>query len=153
MVHIIDAGDRMSGGVGGRVAAGSCDYSNACSAVPLYLHALQVSTRGGEENLGEVRLEAGQDYLCLRIAEPAIELNDLWAVRCEHHTEIEHAAIGASHVHQALRDRLHDGAAYLRFYGGVPVLGKGRTEATHAAGIGAGVAVADALVVARRDHR
>jgi hypothetical protein len=92
---------------------------------------------------GEVGVEQREHRLCLGVAEAAVVLDEPWARSGEHEAGVEHADVGRPFGGQVVEHRLDEG--------GHEVVGierdRRRRVRPHAAGVGAGVALADALVV------
>ena len=99
--------------------------------------------RACQRQLGQVAVEQRQDRLCLGVTEAAVELEQLRAVLGEHEAGVQHAdvrgALGGEVIDHGL-DELRG-----QRVGVVP--GGCRRVRAHAAGVRAGVAVEDALVV------
>ena len=104
--------------------------------------------RDRHQQFGEVAFDARHDRLAFGIAEADIIFDQLGAVGGQHQPGIEHAAKRRSGLGHGARGRLDDLAHRPRFELGGEHRG-GRIGA-HAAGVGAGIALADALVVLRR---
>ncbi len=97
-------------------------------------------------------LQAGHDDLAFGIAEADIVFDDAWAVLVvDHQADEEDAAIGAAILLHA-DDGGRDDLVHHALLHGCIEDGRGRVGA-HAAGVGAGVAIADALVVLRACER
>ena len=91
----------------------------------------------------EVGREQRQDRLRLGIAESTVVFDQAWAVGGEHQPGVEHADVGRSGRGVVVEDRLHERREQF-----VGVIGDGRRRVgAHAAGVRAGVALADPLVV------
>ena len=112
---------------------------------------LEVPVGHGEEELGGVVGQEWEHHLSLGIPEAHVVLNDLGTVRRQHEAGVEHAPVVDAATPQ-LGDQRQDG----RVHDAVHRLGvhvRHRRVGAHAAGVGAGVAVADALEVLRRQQR
>ena len=111
----------------------------------------QIPPRRPEQHRREAALDHREDDLRLRIAEAHVELDDPWAVRRQHQTDVEHPAVLPALAAQTVERRVDDIAHDPRFELGV----EERTgpERTHAAGVRPGVAVEDALVILGRRER
>ena len=114
--------------------------------IPVRLGAIE---RPGErvlEQLEQVRLQPQEDRLRLRVAQPAVELQRLRiAGPVDHQARVQEAGVG----HALLCHALHRGQDDLAHHARVDFrrhYGRRRIRA-HAAGVGPGVAVAQALVV------
>ena len=96
-------------------------------------------------------METRKHGLGLGVAEAAVELQDLHAVRGDDETGVEHAAVvdptPAEGGHHRLHDLLHGGVYRLLLEA------RYRAVAAHAAGVGSLVAGEDAFVVLRRSER
>ena len=148
----VEAFDHIALGVVGRVATGRQHDANARAWVPLRFDLVQGLGEGGFHQQHQARLQAQHHRLGFRIAETAVELDDFRVTgfvdhqACVEETGVHVAFIGhATHgwpdhqVHDAL---VHVGGHHRR-----------RGVGTHAAGVRAAVAVADALVVLAGGHR
>ncbi len=96
----------------------------------------------------QVTLETQHQHLAFGIAEPGVIFDQLGALRRQHQPGIEHAGEGRPLGAQRVDRRPHDPVDRL-------LLQLGSQDArgavgAHAAGIGAGIAVADTLVILRR---
>ena len=115
------------------------------------LDALEVAPRSRGERAEEVALQTGQDRLGLGVAEAAVELEHFRSVRRQHQPGEEHADERRAAPRELLDDRLVNLLDELRDLVRTHS-GNGR-EGAHAAGVRAGVAVADPLEVLRRRER
>ena len=112
---------------------------------------VELAVRHGEEELGGVGGQQREHDLGLGVAEAHVVLNDLGAVGGQHEPGVEHAAVVDAAAAQLL-DQRQDGGVHERRPSRRVHVGHRRVGA-HAAGVGPGVAVADALEVLRRDER
>ena len=105
----------------------------------------QPALRGGEQQRQQILVEPQQDGLGFGIAEPDVELDQLRSRRGQHQAGEQHALERrAARLHPGQRrldDLAHDAGLERRRHG------RSRRDGAHAAGVGAGVAVADPLVV------
>ena len=141
------AGDGFAGGVLAGVAAAGCDDADAGSGAHCDGELIGGAVDGGVEEIEDVGLEAEEDGFGFGIAEAGVEFEDHGAARGHHDAAEEDAfegfAFGVHAVDDLLRDVVEEPVAHGRrgdAVGGV---------SAHAAGVGAGVAFADALVVLR----
>ena len=72
------AGDLVALLVVARVAAAAHHHAHGRARVPLESHLDQAVLGHGDHRLEQVALEAHDERLALRIAEAAVELDDLW---------------------------------------------------------------------------
>jgi len=140
-----EALDGDAGGVFAGVASASGDDAGAGSGEHFDVEAVGGAVDGGVEEVENVGFEAEEDGLGFGVAEAGVELEDHGAARGHHETDEEDSAKGSAFLCHAVDDFLgyvvDDPAGELG--GGEGVGGVG----AHAAGVGAGVAFADALVV------
>ena len=102
-------------------------------------------------DVGEVDREAGQHHLALRVAEAHVVLDHLGPVGGEHHPRVEHPAVLDAFAREPVQGGPHRAVHHV-------VDRRGRHDrhrrvGAHAAGVGTGVAVADALEVLRGGER
>ena len=106
----------------------------------------------GEQQLEQVALEPQHQHLAFRIAEAGVIFDQLGPVGGQHQPGIEHARIGRARGRQRLaRSARRSRRSPRASSSGVST--RRRAVGAHAAGVGAGVAVADALVILRRAER
>ena len=101
-------------------------------------------------NVEEVRIEQGQQYLRLGVAETAVEFEKARSIRREHHTGVQHAGERA-----AFRRHLRDGLLQDREvqFGSQLRRAHGRWRIrAHTARVGTGIANICALMILRRRH-
>src|SRR5450759_1579970 len=133
------------------VAGGRHHHGDAFLRLPGGLHAGELPGRAGGAQLQQVAVQARQHGLRLRVAEAAVELEDLDAGFSDDEAGVQHATEGDVALAQGRDDGLGD-----VFHGGVdglPLADGNRAVAAHAAGVGPLVAGEDALVVLRRRQR
>ncbi len=110
----LDAADREAGLVAAGVASGGHHHADRRLVRPLDLHVCEAAVCDGLADLEQVGAQERQQRLCLRIAEAAVELDHLRAVRGQHHAGVEHAPVLAAGCreggHGALGDLALDGA-------------------------------------------
>ncbi len=121
-------------------------------AVPLGVDLVQRAVDRVLQKFEQVRFEPHQDGLRLRVAEAAVEFERARvALRVDHHAGVEKPAVwqavGRHPVHRGKDDLAHDARVNFRCDDWR------RRIRAHAAGIGAEVAVVQALVVLRRRER
>ena len=97
------------------------------------------------------RFQAAAGCLCLGIAEAGVELQHLRTARGHHQPAVEHAGEGRSFLGHAANGGLGNVVQNPLRHGGIEQLVSGVDA--HAAGVGAGVALADALVVLGGNQR
>ena len=90
----------------------------------------------------------GHHGLAFRIAEAAVVLNDLGAVRGQHQPEVQEAAVGKAVFLQSGYGRGHD--FLLNAFQHFRLYQLAGCHGAHAARIGAGVAFLEAFVIPRR---
>ena len=136
-------------GLHGGGIAGRRGHDGAGRTLGVDASIAQLAVAAGECERCQVVGEQRQHGLRLRIAEAAVVLQQLGAVGCQHEARVEHTDVGRTFVHQEVDDRLDE-------HGG-EVIGVVRNRrgsvGAHAAGVGAGVAFADALVILRHRER
>src|SRR5450830_829963 len=133
------------------VAGGGHYHGDALQRLPGCFHSGELPGGAGRAELEQVTVQARQHRLRLRIAEAAVELQDLDAGVGDDEAGIKHATEGDVALAQGCDDRLGD-----VFHGRVDgrLLEAGdRAVAAHAAGVRALVAGEDALVVLGRRQR
>ena len=136
-------GGAFFGGVG--VASGGHDDRDRGLVGPAQVEVGQFTVAGGLQGGQQVGLQAREQDLALRIAEPDVELDQLGAVFGQHEAgeqdALEGSAAAGHFVQGRADDELQADLLQPGWKGGDGAVG------AHAAGVGAGVAVADALVV------
>ena len=139
--------DGFAGGVFAGVAAAGSDDADAGAGAHSDGELVGGAVDGGVEEVDDVGFEAEEDGFGLGVAEAGVELEDHGAARGHHDAAEEDAleggALGLHAVDGLLRDVAEEPLAHGR--GDDAVGGVG----AHAAGVGAGVAFADAFVVLR----
>ena len=139
--------DGFARGVFAGVAAAGCDDAGAGSGTHLDAEESGVAVDGGVEEVEDVGLHAQEDGLGFGVAEAGVELEDHGAARGHHDAAEEDAFEGRAFG-------FHAGHDLLGYVGGEPLAHGCGEEAvgrvgSHAAGVGAGVAFADTLVILR----
>src|ERR671935_394294 len=149
-LRVLDSFDRRAAvAVLGIVAGG--EHHRDCRPLAGANVRSKLSDRSAPQRPEQIAVDAGQDRLRLRVAEAAVELQHPRPVLREHQPGVEQSGEWRAppcelHEHgpvHCLEQLLHLRRADAR-YGGVRA---------HAAGVGPGVAVADALEVLRRRER
>ena len=134
------------------IAVGRHHDAERGAAIPLGLDLAERAVDGMVDEREEVALEAHEDRLRLGITEAAVELHHARrAVLADHEARVKEARVGNSLGRHALHDRVDDLAHHAMMDFGRHHR-RGRIRA-HAAGVGALVAVEDALVVLARGER
>ena len=135
-----------------RVALCSKDDADSGTDVIGDQLAAEIPLAGRVAELCEIGVHTQHDGLGLGIAEAAVELDDLRiSVFIDHEAGVEEADVFASLACHSADGRGDDAGHDLL----IDVLGddRGRGVGAHSAGVGAGVSVADALVVLAGGHR
>ena len=138
-------------GVVARIALRGHDDGERGVVVPAQVEGVEHAVGGGDQRRQQVGLEAHHEHLALGVAEAHVVLVELGAVLGDHDAEVEHALEGRPPrrhaAHGGPDDLVERPARHLGRHH------RRRRIGAHAAGIGARVAVADALVVLRRGQR
>ena len=118
---------------------------------PAQVDVVGASFGHGQHDIRQVGLETRQYHLRLRVAEASVELDDLRAFRRQHETAVQNAAIvmGKRRASRSSGSRLHDLMHSGQFFRGND---RHRRVHTHAARIGAAVAIECALVILCGGH-
>ena len=129
-----------------RVAMGGHDHAQCGAAVPLQFHLVELAVSGSSHHVAEVAFQAHEDGLRLGVAHAAVEFERLGlALGVDHQAGVQEAGVRDAILFHAT-DRGQDDFAH----GAGMYIGRdhwrGRIR-THAAGVGAFVAVFEALVV------
>ena len=111
---MLETADFFPGRIFFRIAAGRHHNSDARSLVPLDFHFVEISINGCDEQLEQVRFQSRQNRLCLRIAKPAIELENLRTLFCHDQPGKKQSAKRNVLVRQAAEKRLNDLSFKLR---------------------------------------
>src|SRR5690606_17202045 len=133
------------------VTAGSQHDAYAGSFVPLRVALVQLAVHGRLAQFNHVRFHAQHDRLGFRVAEAAVELDHFRrTVGVDHQAGVQEAFVrmtfGGHAVDGGVDHLVHDALVHIRRdY-------RGRRIGTHAAGVGAGIAVAYPLVVLGGGH-
>ena len=133
-----------------RVTVGGDHHPECRAPVPLQLDLVEPAVRSGlggcQQHLQQVRLEPHQNRLRLGVAQPAIELQRLGLAGCiNHQAGVQKAGVGNAVFFHATHSRQDDFA-----HGTGVHIGRDhrrRRIGAHAAGVGASIAVQQALVV------
>ena len=113
--------------------------------VPLEGDAVELALDGGEHDFHQVALEPHHERLAFGIAEAGVELDDLGAGGGEHEADVEESVVIDFVASQRVEKGDDDFA--LDFVEEIVGEERGGGEGAHAAGVGAGVIIADAFVV------
>jgi hypothetical protein len=144
-----DALDRRPAVTARRVVAARQDDGDGGLVGGGYFEARYLSGGRRRERGEEVAVQPRYDHLRLRVAEAAVELEHARPLRGQHQARVQQPGERRA----TARELGGDGPMHC-VGNGLEVIDPGdRGERTHAAGVGPGVAVADALVVARRRQR
>ena len=146
-----EASDRETVFVAAGIAAGTGDDACRGAGSPAQGRVGKAAVDAGLERVDKIAFEADQDGLSFRIAEAGVEFQHLRPARGHHKTAIEHAGEGSILRGHAVDGGLGDVVQNPLGHGGVEKR-IGGVDA-HAAGVGAGVALADALVILRGNER
>src|SRR3990167_1165172 len=144
--------DHIALGVIGRITTGGDHHAHGRTRVPGGFYFVQRLGQGSLDQQHQRAFQAAHDRLGFRVAEAAVELNDLGlAGLVDHQPGVEEAgvdvALGGHAAHGRVDHLVHHALVHL---GGDH---RRRRVGAHAAGIRAGVAVANALVVLAGGHR
>ena len=136
-------GDRDIAGRRRRIPGRCGDDRDRCAGPDAQLVAGELAAGRRQRQRCEVGLEEGQHRLGLGIAEADVVLDQSWPVRSQHQTGVEHTDVGRAGGAEVVEYRLDEGRSELvsRLWH------RRRGIGAHAAGVRAGVALADALVV------
>ncbi len=145
------AGDGQAGFVAARIAGGAGHDAGRRAGRPAQRRLGEAAVDAGFERVDQVAIEANQDGLGFRIAEAGVEFEHLRPARGHHEAAVEHAGEGRIFLGHACDGGLGNVAQNPLRHGGIEQR-IGGVDA-HAAGVGAGVALADALVVLRGNER
>ena len=148
---LLDAVDRRPRVVPLRIVPGGDHDGRRRARRGLQVDLRQVACRRPGECAEQVAVEAREERLCLRVAEPAVELEHLRAVRGQHQPREEDARERSAAPRELLEHWRVDPVDELGDL--VDAEARHGRERSHAARVRAGVAVADALVVARGCER
>ena len=142
---IVEAVHHDALGIALGIAAACHNYARAASLVPLDIHLVELVVINSLENLIEVGVEHGKDYLCLGVAEAAVILYYLGSLGSYHKSEVETAlessALCVHSVHGREEYLLH--ALLCDLFCVVRI----RRDSSHSAGVESLVAVESAFVV------
>ena len=136
----------------GSAGIASCGDDDADTGVgaPAEDAVADAALDAGFEGFEEIAVQTHEHGLGLGVAEAAVELEDLRAAGGHHEAAVEDSgvgrALGGHAVDDGLRDVADEPLAHV-----VIEEGGGRVGA-HASGVGAGIAIADALVVLGGDQ-
>src|SRR5690606_12395833 len=156
--HFTERADRLLQTVYGnalavitRIAAGRQDHTQAGPWIPVGLGTIQFAGQGGLDQFDQAALQAQHDRLGLRVAKPAVEFDYLGCAGwIDHQAGIQEAGIDVAfgrHAANGWPDHLIHHPLVYRIGDD-----RGGGVGAHAAGVGAGVAVADPLVVLAGGH-
>ena len=144
--------DDIALGVVARVATGGQHHAHGRTRVPGRFDLVQRLGQGSLDQQHQGAFQAAHDRLGFRVAEAAVEFDDLGlASLVDHQAGIEEAGVDVAFAGHAA----HGGVDHLVHHALVHLGGdyRGWRVGAHAAGIRAAVAVADALVVLAGGHR
>ena len=131
--------------VSARIALRGHDDGEGRRIAPRGRHLVEPADRGGVQDRQEVAFEPHHQYLAFRIAETHVVLDELGTLGGDHQAGEEDALEGMA-VRRHAADRRHDDLLHRALYHAGRHDGRRRIGA-HAAGVRAGIAVADALVI------
>ena len=137
-----------------RVTGGGSDHAGAAAGCDRQGRGRgQVPPRTGQQHRRQLRPQQGHEGFAFGITEAAVELDHLGAAGGEHQSGIDHAAVVDAPAAQGRQGGLQHTAAH-RLQARRIEQGR-RGVGPHAAGVGAGVAFANALVVlgGRQQHQ
>ena len=147
----IEAADLGALLVGIGIAVGGHDHRQRAVVGPAQVEVLQPAVGAGDQRRHEIGLEPHHHHLALGIAEAAVVLEDLRALRRDHQPGIEHALERHAVRGHGARGRQDDLVHGALLHGRVE--DRRRRIGAHAAGIGPLVVVEGTLVVLRGDQR
>ena len=139
--HLVDdgrTGDRCLG-----IAGGRCDHRECGLRANDHGQLIELALGGEQSEFGDVGLDEGEHGLGLGIAEADVVLDQTWAVGGQHQAGEDHADIGRSGGGEVVEHRLDELGDEI--VGGVG--DRCRRIGAHAAGVRAGVTLAEPLVV------
>src|SRR5690606_19112105 len=148
----VQAFDDVTLGVVARVAASGDHHAHGRARVPGRLDLVQGLGQRGLDQQHQGGFQAQHHRLGLRVAEAAVELDDFrLAGLVDHQPGVEEAGVDVAFGRHAAHGRVD----HLVHHALVHVRGDDRSRrvGAHATGVGAGVAVADALVILAGGHR
>ena len=151
-VRRIEGIERVAGARGAGVARGRHHHPERGARIPARFDLVEAAVDRGFQQVDQVRLQAQHHRLGFRIAEAHVEFDHpRRAGLVDHQPGVEEPgerhSVGGHAAHGGHHDLAHHPLVHLRRHHR-----RGRVGA-HAAGVGPGVAVADALVVLRGRHR
>jgi len=148
---VVKAGDLLALLIGKGIAAACQNNTGGRAIAETNLSLVKRAVCGGLHDGQQVALQQGQHDLRLRVAEAAVVLNDLGAVRGQHQAEVETALEGAALSlhggHGGQENLLHAAVGHLGRVVGV------RGHRAHAAGVQTLVMIQRALVIHAGNHR
>jgi len=133
------------------ISLGGEHDGNRAVRIPAQVEAVEHAVARGQQRRQQIAHQSRQQRLAFGVAEADIVLDELRPLARQHQPGIEHALEGPPLRRHAL-DRRHDDTVHDLAFERRGEARRGRIGA-HAAGIGSGVALADALVVPRRGER
>ena len=149
---IVEAADRDRVGAGLGIAGRGHDHRHRRLRRPVDAHIVERPGSAGDHDLVEVAAQQPDHRLRLGIPETAVELEHLQPVVGDHEPGVKQPAVGRAREAQRGQGRPDD---LLAGSGDQIIVGVGRRRhRSHAAGVGAAVAVTEPLVVlGGRQHR
>ncbi len=152
LVGSVETMDDVAGARRVGVVLGGQDHGDRRARVPLeFANLVETALGCCEQRLPQRGAQTGEHGLGLRIAEPDVELDDAQTLRRQGQSAVEETDERGAAAGHLVDDRLGDGVDdVVDETGGCPWQWR---VGAHAAGVGSGVAVADALEVLRRGQR
>src|SRR3990167_8723031 len=144
--------DHIALGVIGRITTGGDHHAHGRTRVPGGFYFVQRLGQGSLDQQHQRAFQAAHDRLGFRVAEAAVELNDLGlAGLVDHQPSVEETGVDVAFAGHAAHGRVDDFVHYALVHIGGDH--RGWRVSAHAAGVRAGIGVADALVVLAGGHR
>ena len=145
-----EAADGQAGFVAARIAAGAGHHARRRAGRPAQRRLGQAAVDARVKYVQKIAIKANQDGLGFRIAETRVEFEHLRPARRHHESAIQHAGEGRTFFGHACDRGFGNVMQNPLRHGGIEKRISGVDA--HAAGVGAGVALADALVILRRQR-
>ena len=147
----VQTSDRKTGSILFRIAAACHNYAGCTAVFPLNVQLIQCTVPDRQHNVYQIGIQQRQNYLCFRIAEPAVILDDLRSLGCQHQSEIqtagERSALLLHRTNGGKENGIHTLLCNFRCVVRV------RGNSAHAAGVQTLIAVQCTLVIHGRNHR